>query len=250
MKILVPIKRVPDPYGRVRLTPDGEIDDSDIKWVVNPFDEIALEEAVRIREGGVDAEIVAVTVGGPECEEQLRNALAMGADRAVLVLDEEPLDPGVVSHLLAGVCREEQPGLVLMGKQAIDDDYNQVGQMLAARLGWPQATFASKVEVAADGARATVAREVDAGREVLDVALPAVITTDLRLNEPRYVALPAIIKARSKPLRRIESAELGERPAARVRVVKRETPPARKAGRRVGSVEELVDALRNEARVL
>ena len=248
MKILVPIKRVPDPYGRVRLTSDGRIDTSDIKWVINPFDEIAIEEAVRIREGGADVEIVAVIVGGPECEEQMRTALAMGADRGIHILDEDPLDPGAIAHLLAAVCREESPDFVLMGKQAIDDDYSQTGQMLAAKLGWPQATFASKIELSNGSARVT--REVDAGRETLEMPLPAVITTDLRLNEPRYVALPAIIKARSKPIRKVESSELGGRPPARVSVVKLETPPVRKAGRKVASVDELLAALRDEARVL
>jgi electron transfer flavoprotein beta subunit len=248
MKILVPIKRVPDPYGRVRLTADGQIDASDIKWVINPFDEIAIEEAVRLREGGLDVEIVAATVGGPECEEQMRTALAMGADRGIHILDEEPLDPGAVAHLLEAVCREESPEMVLMGKQSIDDDYSQTGQILAAKLGWPQATFASKLTIA--GSSATVSREVDAGRETLEITLPAVVTTDLRLNEPRYVALPAIIKARSKPIRKLESSELGGRPAARVSVVKLETPPARKAGRKVGSVDELIAALRDEARVV
>lgn len=250
MKILVPVKRVPDPYGKVRLTADGEIDEDDIKWVINPFDEIALEEAVRMREGGADVEIVAVSMGGAVCEEQIRTALAMGADRAVLVLDEAPTDPGVVAHLLTAVCAEEQPDLVLMGKQAIDDDFNQTGQMLAAKLGWPQATFVSKIDLTPDGHTATVSREVDAGRETLAVTLPAVLTVDLRLNEPRYVALPAIIKARSKPVRRIEATELGARPSARITVVKLETPPVRKAGRRVGSVDELITALRDEARVL
>lgn len=250
MKVLVPIKRVPDPYGRVRLTSDGKIDESDIKWVVNPFDEIAIEEAVRLRGGGADVEIVAVTVGGPECEDQMRTALAMGADRGIHILDEEPLDPGAVAHLLAAICREEAPAFVLMGKQAIDDDYNQTGQTLAAKLGWPQATFASSLSLSSDGSSARVTREVDAGRETLEVRLPAVITTDLRLNEPRYVALPAIIKARSKPVRKVESSELGGRPAARVTVVKMETPPARKAGRKVTSVDELITALRDEAKVI
>ena len=250
MKILVPIKRVPDPYGRVRLTADGQIDASDIKWVINPFDEIAIEEAVRMREAGGDVEIVAVTVGGPECEEQMRTALAMGADRGILILDEEPIDPGAVAHLLAAVCREEAPTFVIMGKQAIDDDFNQTGQILAAKLGWPQATFASTVTLSADGTSARVTREVDAGRETIEVRLPAVITTDLRLNEPRYVALPAIIRARSKPVRKVDSAELGGRPAARIQITKLETPPSRKAGRKVGSVDELVTALRDEARVI
>jgi len=250
VKILVPVKRVPDPYGKVRLAGDGRIDESDIKWVLNPFDEIALEEAVRIREGGADVEIVAVGVGGPEWEEQMRGALAMGADRGILVLDEGLTDPTVVSHLLAAVCEREKPDLILMGKQAIDDDYNQTGQMLAAKLGLPQATFASKLELSTDGARATVTREVDAGRETLEVTLPAVITTDLRLNEPRYIALPAIIRARSKPLEKIESRDLGPRPEARITLLRMETPPPRKAGRRVGSVDELIGALRNESKVI
>jgi electron transfer flavoprotein beta subunit len=250
MKILVPVKRVPDPYGKIRLTPDGQIDAGDIKWVVNPFDEIALEEAVRLREGGADVEIVAVGIGSAVCEEQMRTALAMGADRAILVLDDEPTDPGVISHLLAEVYKQENPDFVLMGKQAIDDDFNQTGQMLAAKLGLPQATFASKIELSPDGSKAKVDREVDAGRETIEVTLPAVITVDLRLNEPRYVALPAIIRARNKPLQRIEPAELGPRPAARITVVKQEAPPVRKAGRKVGSVDELIAALRDEARVI
>jgi electron transfer flavoprotein beta subunit len=250
MKILVPVKRVPDPYGRVRLTPDGQIDESDIKWVINPFDEIALEEAVRLRERGADIKIVAVGIGGAAWEEQMRTALAMGADRALLVLLDGPTDPGVVSHLLAAVFRRETPDLVLMGKQAVDDDLGQTGQRLAARLGLPQATFASKIELSPGGDSARVTREVDAGRETLLVTLPAVITTDLRLNEPRYVALPAIIKARTKPLERIDAADLGPCPPALVTVLKMETPPARKAGRKVGSVDELIAALRDEARVL
>ncbi len=250
MKVLIPVKRVPDPYGRVRLTPDGQIDASDIKWVVNPFDEIALEEAARMRERGLDVETVAVTVGDSATEEQLRTALAMGADRAILVEAAGPLDPGVVSYLLAAIYERERPDLVLMGKQAIDDDYNQTGQMLAARLRIPQATFASRIEIAPDGSHATVVREVDAGRETLEVTLPAVITTDLRLNEPRYVALPAIIKARAKPLQRMGAAELGSPPSARVKVLQMEAPPPRKAGRKVGSVDELLTALREEARVI
>jgi electron transfer flavoprotein beta subunit len=239
MKILVSIKRVPDPYSRVRLTPDGRIDTAGFSWVINPFDEIALEEAVRLRERGASAEIVAVSIGGPECEDQLKTALAMGADRALLVVDEAPSDPGVVSHLLAAVCRAEKPDLILMGKQAIDDDCNQTAQRLAALLDLPQATFASAIQLTAGGTRARVTREVDAGRETLEVTLPAVITADLRLNEPRYVALPAILKARSKPLQRIDSAELGPRPAAKVHITGLALPPQRKAGRRVESIDQL-----------
>jgi len=250
MKILVPIKRVPDPYGRIRLTADGRLDESDIKWVVNPFDEIALEEAVRIRERGVPVEIVAVTIGPPVWEEQLRTSLAMGADRGIHVVDEEPSDPSIVSALLASIVRTEAPDLVLMGKQAIDDDASQTGQMLAAHVDWPQVSFASKIEISSSGDSATVTREIDAGRETLQVSLPAVITADLRLNEPRYIALPAIIKARSKPIQRVGAEELGARPTTRVRILKMDTPPPRKAGRRVAGVQELVTALREEAGVI
>ncbi len=250
MKILIPVKRVPDPYGRIRLGNDGQIDDSDIKWVINPFDEIALEEAVRMRESGLDVEIVSVSVGSDACEEQLRASLAMGADRAIRIEDDGELDPGVVSYLLAEIAKRENPQLILMGKQAIDDDFSQVGPMLAAKLGWPQTTFASKIEIAPDNSSATVLREVDAGRETLTVSLPSVITVDLRLNEPRYVALPAIIKARNKPMDRIPSTDLGSRPNARIKVIRLEAPPTRKAGRRVGSVDELIVALKDEARVI
>ena len=250
MKILIPVKRVPDPYGRIRLTGDGLLDESDIKWVVNPFDEIALEEAARIRESGVNVEIVAVTVGPHVWEEQLRTALAMGADRAIHVHDDQPSDPSIVSALLAAVVRREAPDIVLMGKQAIDDDASQTGSMLAAHLNQPQVSFASKIEISPTGDSATVTREIDSGRETLRVRLPAVITVDLRLNEPRYIALPAIIKARSKPIQRIDAGELGERPAPRTRLLKLETPPPRKPGRRVGSVQELITALREEARVI
>jgi electron transfer flavoprotein beta subunit len=250
MKILVPVKRVPDPYGKIRLTSDGQIDESDIKWVINPFDEIALEEAVRMREAGANVEIVAVSVGGQAVSEQLRTALAMGADRALHVVDEGETDSGVVSTVLAAVYERESPDLVLMGKQAIDDDFNQTGQRLAALLGLPQATFASKIEVLDGGSRARVTREIDAGRETIEVPLPAVITVDLRLNEPRYVALPAVIKARSKPLQPVDVSDLCERPEPKLTIVKREAPPVRQAGRKVASVEELVAALRDEARVI
>ena len=251
MKILVPIKRVPDPYGRVRLTPDGQIDTGSLAWVINPFDEIALEEAVRLRESGSLVEIVVVSIGGAVCEEQLRAALAGGADRALLVLDErsetEPSDPAVISQLLAAVCRRENPDIIIMGKQAIDDDFNQTGQRLAALLDLPQATFASAVALSGNTVR--VVREVDAGRETLELTLPAVITTDLRLNQPRYIALPAIIKARNKPLQRLDVSELGPRPASRLRIVGLTTPPPRKAGRKVGSVDELIAALREEGKI-
>lgn len=250
MRILVPIKRVPDPYGRVRLAANGQIDTNGLTWVINPFDEIALEAAVRLREGGHSIEIVAVSIGAAVCEEQLRVALAMGANRALLVLDEtlsaEPSDPAILSHLLAVVCRRENPDLVLMGKQAIDDDFNQTGQRLAALLGLPQATFASAITLQETGTEPTarVTREVDAGRETLEVTLPAVITTDLRLNQPRYVALPAIIKARTKPLQRLPVSELGRRPRSSIQILHQETPPPRQAGRKLESVDELVAILK------
>jgi len=250
MKILVPVKRVPDPYGKVSLDAQGEVDAADLKWVVNPFDEIALEEAVRIREGGADVEIVAVSVGATDTEPILRTALAMGADRALLILDDDPSDPRWVASLLHSVVVREQPDMILMGKQAIDDDNSQVGPRLAARLEYPQATFASKMTLLGDSRRVRVVREVDSGQETLEITLPAVITTDLRLNEPRYVALPAILKARAKPLERLTGADLATRPAAQIRIVGRSMPPARKAGRKVGSVTELVSALRDEAGVI
>jgi electron transfer flavoprotein beta subunit len=250
MKILVPVKRVPDPYGQIRLTEGGELDETDLKWVINPFDEIALEEAVRIRERGIDVEIVAVTVGGGDCEPTLRNALAMGADRAILVEDAEECDSDAVTTYLQAVAKLEKPDLILMGKQAVDDDNSQVGPRLAAALAMPQATFASEIVLSDGAARARVTREVDSGQETIDVSLPAVVTTDLRLNEPRYVALPAIIKARAKTIHRMPGVEVAQKRAVRLRTVRRELPPSRKAGRLVASVPELVAALRDEARVL
>jgi electron transfer flavoprotein beta subunit len=250
MKVLIPVKRVPDPYARISVSVAGQIDDSGAAWVLNPFDEIAIEEAVRLREGGIPVEIVVVTVGGDESEPVLRTALAMGADRALLVMHEGECSSAAVAFLLAHVARQESPDLVLMGKQAIDDDNGQVGPRLAARLGVPQAAFASTLTISTDGKRARVTREVDVGRETLEVTLPAVVTTDLRLNTPRYVALPAIIKARAKPLQRIESSSLGPVPEGEMRVVKYEAPPPRRAGRRVKDVPELVAALRDEAKVI
>ncbi len=245
MKILVSIKRVPDPYAKVRLDANGNIDETDFSWVINPFDEIALEEAVRIRESGLSVEIVAVSIGTSEWDTQLKTALAMGADRAILVLDDEPSDPGTVSHLLAAVARREQPDLILMGKQATDDDLNQTVQRLAAILDFPQATFASAIQLAPDGKRARVTREVDAGRETLEITLPAVISADLRLNEPRYVALPAIIKARSKPLEQIPASEFDTRRSIGIHTIKMEMPPRRSAGRKVQSVDELVTIIQS-----
>lgn len=244
MIILVPLKRVPDPYTRIGLTAEGQLDTRDLKWVINPFDEIALEEAVRLRESGADVEVVTISLGEAACEEQLRTSLAMGADRAILVETAEALEPLRVADLLREAFLRVGATLVLMGKQAIDDDYGQTGQMLAAKLGIPQATFASKITL--ESGAAVVVREVDAGRETLRVALPAVITVDLRLNEPRYVALPAIIKARNKPLERTTADPV----TPQIEILEMFSPPARKAGRRVGSVDELIVALRQEAQVL
>jgi electron transfer flavoprotein beta subunit len=240
MKILVPVKRVVDPYAKVRPMADGSgIDTTGLKFEINPFDEIAVEEAVRQKEKNPAIEIVVVSIGGGECEEQLRKALAIGADKAILVEASGTYDsPGIAAEL-AELAKELQPDLILMGKQATDDDCNQAGQMLAAKLDWPQATFASKLELSAG--QAVVTRETDTGEETLQVSLPAVVTTDLRLNEPRYIALPGIIKARSKPL---EKRPAKTTPAPKTKLVKTEAPAPRAAGRKVGSVAELVGALK------
>jgi electron transfer flavoprotein beta subunit len=241
MKILVPIKRVIDPYAKVRPLADGSgIDTTGVKFDVNPFDEIAVEEAVRMKEKDASVEVIAVSLGGPEVEEQLRKALAIGADRAILVEISGEMDPAMVSRELESVAKAEGADLVLMGKQGTDGDNNQVGQRVAARLGWSQATFAAKIERVDGGLRVT--RETDAGEEVLSLPLPAVVTTDLRLNEPRYIALPGIIKARSKPLDKRAGTGGG---SPQVRTVKVEASPARPAGRKVGSVDELVAALKD-----
>jgi electron transfer flavoprotein beta subunit len=243
MKLLVPVKRVVDYNVKVRVKADGTgVDTANVKMSMNPFDEIAVEEAVRLKERGVATEIVAVSCGAATCQETLRTALAIGADRAIL------LQPLAVAKLLAAVVKRESPQLVILGKQAIDDDANQVGQMLAALLDWPQATFASKVEVA-DG-KATVKREVDGGLETVEMALPAVVTTDLRLNEPRYATLPNIMKAKKKPLDTLDPAGLGVDVAPRLSTLKVVEPPKRKGGGRVADVAELVAKLRNEAKVL
>jgi electron transfer flavoprotein beta subunit len=238
MKILCPVKRVVDPYAKVRPLADGSaLDTGSVKFDVNPFDEIAVEEAVRMKENDPAVSITVVSIGGPECEEQLRKALAMGADEAVLIENAAPLDSSVVAAELAFLARGFD--LVLMGKQSTDDDNGQAAQMLAAKLGWPQATFASKIEI--EGKVATVTRETDKGEETLVLPLPCVVTTDLRLNEPRYIALPGIIKARSKPLtKRPRATDL----APRVRLVRLDSPPPRPAGRKVASVDELVAALK------
>ena len=249
MKILVTVKRVPDPETVIKIAPDGAgIVTDNVKWVVNPFDEIAIEEALRIKEKAGGADVVLISIGQKTAQEQLRTGLAMGADRAILVISEQALEPLAVARVLAKVIDGEKPDLVIMGKQAIDDDSNCAGQMLAELLGWPQATFASKVEL--DGKSAKVTREVDGGLEVLGVPLPAIVTADLRLNEPRYASLPGIMKARKKELKEIPLADLGVDTAPKAKVVKLETPPKRSAGRKVGSVQELVQVLHNEAKVI
>lgn len=242
MKILVPVKRVIDPYAKVRPLPDGSgIDAASAKFEINPFDEIALEEAVRIKESDPSVQILAVSIGGPECEDQLRKALAIGADSGLLIENAGPLDSPAIAKELEALVRAENPDLVLMGKQATDDDCGQVGGMLAAKLGWPQATFASKVTLRSGSVQVT--RETDTGEETLEMPLPCLVTTDLRLNEPRYVALPGIIKARSKPLERRPASTSSKPKTCTVRF---EAPPARSAGRKVASVEELVSALREK----
>jgi electron transfer flavoprotein beta subunit len=250
MRILVAVKPVPNPDEKVRIKGDGSgIVLEGVKMVLNPFDEIAVEEALRIKEarGG---EVVVVTVGPGESEQQVRTALAMGADRAVLVEAPRELDPLGVAKVLARVVARESPDLVLMGKQAVDDDSNQVGQILSALLGWPQATFASRVAFAEDGRTLHVAREVDGGLETVAVPLPCVVTTDLRLNEPRYASLPGIMKARKKEMAVIEAASLGVDLSPRVRVLSLAPPKERAGGRRVADVAELVAKLRTEAKVL
>ncbi len=242
MKILVPIKRVVDPYAKVRPSADGSgLDTAGLKFEINPFDEIAIEEAVRLRERNGDIEIIVLSIGTSESEEQLRKALAMGADRAILVETSEVYDSPSIADELAAQVNEIRPDLILMGKQATDDDANQAGQMLAALLDYPQATFASKLTV--QGSVALVTRETDSGEECLELPLPAVITTDLRLNEPRYIALPGIIKARSKPLDRRPPTNA---PKLRTRITRYELAPTRSAGVKVNSVDELYQALKSK----
>jgi electron transfer flavoprotein beta subunit len=243
MKLLVAVKRVIDYNVKPRVRMDGSgVDLANVKMSMNPFDEIAVEEAIRLKEKGVATEVVVVSIGPAKAQETLRTALAMGADRAILVTSEEEVEPLAVAKILKGVVEEEQPGLVILGKQAIDDDSNQVGQMLAALLGWPQGTFASKVEVAGDSV--SVTREVDGGLETLKLATPAIVTTDLRLNEPRYASLPNIMKAKSKPLANKTAADFGVDTAPRLQTLKVVEPPKRQAGIKVGSVDELVERLK------
>ncbi|MGB0126962.1 MAG: electron transfer flavoprotein subunit beta/FixA family protein [Rhodocyclaceae bacterium] len=249
MKILVPVKRVLDYNVKARVKSDGSgVDLANVKMSMNPFDEIAVEEAVRLKEAGVATEVVALSCGVTACQETLRTALALGADRAILVETDAELQPLAVAKLVKAIADKEQPQLILCGKQAIDDDSNQTGQMTAALLGWAQATFASKV-VIADGA-ATVTREVDGGLETLKVKLPAVVTTDLRLNEPRYATLPNIMKAKKKPLETLKPEALGVDVAPRLTTLKVAEPPQRKAGVRVSDVAQLVEKLKNEAKVI
>jgi electron transfer flavoprotein beta subunit len=249
MKVVVAVKRVVDFNVKVRVKADGSgVETANVKMSMNPFDEIAMEEAMRLKEAGVATEIIAVSIGTAQSQETLRTALAIGADRALLVETGVEIQPLAVAKLLKAIVAREQPGLVIMGKQAIDDDSNQTGQMLAALLGWSQATFASKLKVS--GAAAEVTREVDGGLETISVKLPAVVTTDLRLNEPRYVTLPNIMKAKKKPLENIKPDALGVDVAPRLTTLKVEEPPKRGAGVKVADVAKLVNKLKNEAKVI
>jgi electron transfer flavoprotein beta subunit len=249
MKVIVPVKRVVDYNVKVRVKSDGTgVDIANVKMSMNPFDEIAVEEAVRLKEKGAATEVIAVSCGVAQCQETLRTAMAIGADRAILVETDVELQPLAVAKLLKALVDKEQPGLVILGKQAIDDDANQTGQMLAALADLPQATFASKVEVAGDKAKVT--REIDGGLETLEVSLPAVVTTDLRLNEPRYVTLPNIMKAKKKPLETVKPADLGVDVTPRLKTLKVAEPPKRGAGIKVPDVATLVDKLKNEAKVI
>lgn len=249
MKILVTVKRVVDFNVKVRVASDGSgIDLTNVKMSMNPFDEISIEEALRLKEAGLASEVVVVSVGPAKAEETLRTALAMGADRAILVETNDVVEPLAVAKIVKGVAEQEEPGLIIVGKQAIDDDCNQTGQMLSALLGWSQGTFASKVSL--EGGKATVTREVDSGLQTVSLKLPAVITADLRLNEPRYASLPNIMKAKKKPLEKKSPADFGVDTAARIKVLNTEEPEGRKSGVKVKSVAELVEKLRTEAGVL
>jgi len=249
MKILVPVKRVVDYNVKVRVKPDGSgVDLANVKMSMNPFDEISVEEAIRLKEAGKAEEIVAVSIGPAKAEETIRTALAMGADRGILVQTDDLVEPLSVAKILKGIVEEEKPDLVIVGKQAIDDDANQTGQMLSALLGWSQGTFASEVEIG-DGV-ANVTREVDGGLQTVEIKLPAVVTTDLRLNEPRYASLPNIMKAKKKPLDKKTVEDYGVDTAPRLKVIETKEPEGRKAGVKVESVAELVAKLKNEAGVL
>jgi electron transfer flavoprotein beta subunit len=249
MKILVSVKRVVDFNVKVRIKGDGSgVETANVKMSMNPFDEIAVEEAVRLKEKGIASEIVAVSMGPAACQETLRTALAIGADRGILVETQAELEPLAVAKLLKAIVEREAPKLVILGKQAIDDDANQTGQMLAALLDWPQGTFASKVEV--EGAQVRVTREIDGGLETLSLKLPALVTSDLRLNEPRYVTLPNIMKAKKKTIETLKPEALGVDIAPRLALLKVAEPPKRQAGQRLADVQELVQKLKNEAKVI
>jgi electron transfer flavoprotein beta subunit len=249
MKVLVPVKRVVDYNVKIRVRPDGSgVELANVKMSMNPFDEIAVEEAVRMKEQGTASEIVAVSIGPQQATETIRTALAMGADRGILVKTDQTVEPLAVAKILKKIVERDGPQLVIMGKQAIDDDCNQTGQMLAALLGWPQGTFASKITVGDGGIEVT--REVDAGLQTVSLKLPAIVTTDLRLNEPRYASLPNIMKAKKKPLEELTPDALGIDVAPRLKVLKTIEPSGRKAGVKVGSVGELVQKLKVEAGVL
>ena len=249
MKILVPVKRVVDFNVKVRVKSDESgVELANVKMSMNPFDEISVEEALKLREAGKATEVIVVSIGPAACQETLRTALAMGADRAILVETDVEVQPLAVAKVLRALVAKESPGLVLVGKQAIDDDANQTGQMLAALLDWPQAAFASKVVI--EGSKAQVTREIDGGLETIEIATPAVITTDLRLNTPRYATLPNIMKAKKKPLENVKPADLGVDVAPRLKTLKVSDPPKRKGGVMVKDVAELVDKLKNEAKVI
>ena len=251
MKILVPVKRVVDYNVKVRVKADQSgVELANIKMSMNPFDEISVEEAIRLREAGVATEIIAVSIGVAQCQETLRTALAMGADRAILVEASAEVQPLAVAKLLKAICEKESPHIVILGKQAIDDDSNQTGQMLAALLNWPQATFASKVTVNVSGGTAEVMREIDGGLETIEIKLPAVITSDLRLNTPRYATLPNIMKAKKKPLDVVTPEALGVDVTPRLKTLKVVEPPKRKGGVMVPDVATLIDKLKNEAKVI
>ena len=249
MKIIVPVKRVVDYNVKIRVKSDGSgVELANVKMSMNPFDEIAVEEALRLREAGKADEVIAVSIGPQQAQETIRTALAMGADRGILVKHDDLVEPLAVAKILKGIVDEEQPGLVILGKQAIDDDANQTGQMLSALLGWAQATFASSLEI--DGDSANVTREVDGGLQTIKVKMPLIMTTDLRLNEPRYASLPNIMKAKKKPMDEKSPADYGVDATPRLKVVNTEEPPKRQAGVIVSDVAELVDKLKNEAGVL
>jgi electron transfer flavoprotein beta subunit len=249
MKVLVPVKRVVDYNVKIRVKPDASgVELANVKMSMNPFDEISVEQAIRMKEAGTVTEIVVVSVGPQQSQETIRTALAMGADRGILVKHDDYVEPLAVAKILKAIVDAEEPGLVIVGKQAIDDDANQTGQMLSALLGWSQGTFASKVDI--DGGKAKVTREIDGGLQTIEISMPAVVTTDLRLNEPRYASLPNIMKAKKKPIDEKTPADYGVDVAPRLSVVKTEEPEGRKAGVKVANVAELVSKLKNEAGVL